>query len=154
MSSLWGQYQWLVQDIRKSPWCAKVSSLLWKNSGPRVNRLWIYDTVYSLSTISLSASESSSIKWTGLHQSYFHANAFWASTPPLIMIISLLWVTVDWGMHLAKTITFIDYKTLFTISKGNFETIINDSTFLLGLLLNTWADLYRLTARRKQTCWL
>lgn len=40
-------------------------------------------------------------------------------------------------MHLAKTITFIDYKTLFTISKGNFETIINDSTFLLGLLLNT-----------------
>lgn len=38
-------------------------------------------------------------------------------------------------MHLAKTITFIHYKTLFTISKGNFETIMKDSTSLLGVLL-------------------
>lgn len=38
--------------------------------------------------------------------------------------------------------------------KEILRQIMNGSTSLLGLLINSWADLYRLTGRQEKTCWL
>lgn len=117
--------------------------------GKILKRPWIWNK-------SLSTSESFSIKWGHQISSLLSTSIsthFEHQFLPPTMTTALSHYRLR-KMSLAKTITFINCKSLFTVSKGNLETIMNDSTSPLGLLINTWKDLYRPIGRWEQTCWL